>query len=280
MIRARSATAARAAAQVPNKRLTTLADGHAPAASRSSACAPLARVRARPVIRRRQPSVSLPPVKHRGEHELPRPPALDRAGVADLAVGVRITVAVARLCARAAATADADVAGLDGSRLRARGVVEVRLDRCRRTTESVGDLPDREALDLAEMLRQGDCRADPALYALPVTPVTLSRSIGVSVAVGAPASDAPNAVLLRATARDNGHHVLQIATGLALGVWTYANRAIPCAATAGQRARPAARCRPGFGAGADTRVGTGDLAGAMALAEGEASGVTNLGGSA
>ena len=34
-------------------------------------------------------------------------------------------------------------------------VVEVRLDRCRRATEPVGDLPDREALELAVMPRQG-----------------------------------------------------------------------------------------------------------------------------
>ena len=37
-----------------------------------------------------------------------------------------------------------------------RWVVEVRLDRRRRATEAVGDLPDREALELAVMPRQSD----------------------------------------------------------------------------------------------------------------------------
>jgi hypothetical protein len=33
------------------------------------------------------------------------------------------------------------------------GVVEVRLDRCGRATETVGDLPDREALELSVVAR-------------------------------------------------------------------------------------------------------------------------------
>jgi hypothetical protein len=56
--------------------------------------------------------------------------------------------AYARLRVRAAAATDADVPGLDRPRLLARWVVEVRLDRCRRANEPIGDLPDRQALAL------------------------------------------------------------------------------------------------------------------------------------
>jgi hypothetical protein len=113
------------------------------------------RVRPRPVIRRRQPSVELAPGAHRIEHPLASPATLDRAGVAGLAVRVSIALAVA-LCVRTAAAAHPLVAALDRPRLLAGGVVEVRLDRCRRATEPVGDLPDREALELAVMPCQGD----------------------------------------------------------------------------------------------------------------------------
>jgi len=50
-----------------------------------------------------------------------------------------------------------------------RRIVEVRLDRRRRATETVGDPPDREALELAVMTRQGD---------RPVTLENLTRSRG------------------------------------------------------------------------------------------------------
>ena len=64
--------------------------------------------------------------------------------------------AVEAVGVRAAAAAHADVAGLGRPRLLTRRVVEVRLGCCRRATETVGDLPDREALDLAVVPRQGD----------------------------------------------------------------------------------------------------------------------------
>ena len=148
-----------------------------------------ARVRTQPVVRRRQPPVTGAPLTHRVEHPLGGPAALDRTRVAGLAVRVGVALAVARLRVRATAAARSDVAGLDRPRLRAGRVVEVRLDRRRRATEPVGDLPDREALELAVMPRQGDRPPTldnptvPALGALPVTPVTLPRSIGVSVAL-------------------------------------------------------------------------------------------------
>ena len=151
-----------------------------------------ARVRARPVVRGRQAAVALAPVAHRDEHPLLRPAPLDRARVAGLAVRVGVALAVARLRVRAAAAAHADVAGLDRPRLLAGRVVEVRLDRRRRATETVGDLPDREALDLAVMPRQGDRPATlenptrfPRLTPRPSHRVTLPRSIGVFVEVGA-----------------------------------------------------------------------------------------------
>ena len=112
-----SATA-RAAAQLPNVSVTTLADGQSPSVSRSSASPPRrSSVRTRPVIRGGQPTIAGPPRAHRVEHELARPAPLDRAGVTGLAVRVSVALAVARLCVRAAAAADPDVARLDRPRL-------------------------------------------------------------------------------------------------------------------------------------------------------------------
>jgi hypothetical protein len=74
-------------------------------------------VSARPVVRRRQPTVTGLPGLHRLEHALARPPRLNRARVARLAVRVRITLAVAGLRVRAAAAAYALVARLDRPRL-------------------------------------------------------------------------------------------------------------------------------------------------------------------
>jgi hypothetical protein len=105
---------ARAAAQVPNRRVTTLAAGQSPDLSRSSATPPRpTRVRPRPVVGRRQPALAGAPVAHRVEHPLGRPAGLDRTGAARLAVRVRVALAVPRLRVRAAAAAHALVAGLD-----------------------------------------------------------------------------------------------------------------------------------------------------------------------
>src|SRR5256885_1627777 len=93
------------------------------------------RVRARPVVRGRQPTVPRAPLTHRCDNTFARPPPLDRAWVAGLAVGVRVAVAVPRLGVRAAAAAHADVAGLDRPGLLPGRVVEVRLDRRRREPE-------------------------------------------------------------------------------------------------------------------------------------------------
>ncbi len=89
-------------------------------------------VSARPVVRRRQPTVTGLPGAHRLEHALARPPRLNRARVASLAVRVRIALAVARLRVSATAAAHALVAGFDRPGLLAGRVVEVRLDRRRR----------------------------------------------------------------------------------------------------------------------------------------------------
>ena len=72
-----------------------------------------ASVCARPVVGRWQPPVALAPLQHRRDHQLPRPALHDRAGMAALAVRVRVAFAVAGLRVGAAATAHADVAGLD-----------------------------------------------------------------------------------------------------------------------------------------------------------------------
>jgi hypothetical protein len=114
------------------------------------------RVGPRPVIRRRQPPIARSPLDHRREHALAGPVPLDRPGVAGLAVRVRVALAVARLGVGPTTAAHPDVARLDRTRLLPCRVVEVRLDRRRRATEPVGDLPDRETLDLAEVTRQGD----------------------------------------------------------------------------------------------------------------------------
>jgi hypothetical protein len=122
-----SATA-RAALQVPNRRVTTLAAGHSPSVRRASA--------------------SPPP-------RLPCALDQDRARMAALAVGVRVALAVARLGIRPAAAAHPSVAGLDRPRLLAGRLVEVRLHRRRRAIETVGDLPDPDALGLAVMTAPG-----------------------------------------------------------------------------------------------------------------------------
>jgi hypothetical protein len=110
----------------------------------------------RRVVRRRQLTVLNAPRAHRIEHPLARPPTLDRTGVARLAIGVSVPLPVPRLGVGAAAAAHPLVVRLDRPCLLAGRVVEVRLDRRRRATETVGDLPDREALELAVMTRQGD----------------------------------------------------------------------------------------------------------------------------
>jgi hypothetical protein len=123
---ARRAATARAALHVPNKRVTTLAAGHSPWATRASASPPTpTRVAARPVVGRRQPPVARSPLGHPREHALAAPTALDRPGMAGLAVRVGVALAVARLRVRAAAAAHAHVAGLDRASLLARRVPSV-----------------------------------------------------------------------------------------------------------------------------------------------------------
>jgi hypothetical protein len=80
-------------------------------------------VRAGPVPRGREPAVATAPVEHRLDHPLLRPAALDRAGVAALAIRVGVALAVGRLRVGAAAAAHPEVAGLDRSRFRAGGVL-------------------------------------------------------------------------------------------------------------------------------------------------------------
>ena len=71
-----------------------------------------------------------------------------------------------------------------------RWVVEVRPDRPRRPPEKVRVLPDRQALVVGVVAREGDhrrgppTRSIPATDAQPVTPLTLPRSVGVSVEAG------------------------------------------------------------------------------------------------
>ena len=151
-----------------------------------------ARVSARPVIGRRQPAVTGLPGAHRVEHPLARPArARSRPGWHALQYAYASPLPFARLRVGAAAAAHALVAGLDRPRLLPGRVVEVRLDRRRRAAQAVGDLPDREALELAVMPRQGDRPAtleNPTrsreLTPCPSHRVTLPRSIGVSVEVG------------------------------------------------------------------------------------------------
>jgi hypothetical protein len=81
------------------------------------------RVRARPVIGRRQPPVAVPPIAHRRENALATPAPLGRAGMAGLAVRVGAALAVARLGVSAAAAAHPDVTRLDRPRLLPSGVV-------------------------------------------------------------------------------------------------------------------------------------------------------------
>jgi hypothetical protein len=100
--------------------------------------------------------VARSPLGHRRENALTRPAALDRARVAPLAIGVRVSLAVARLGVGTAAPAHPDVARLDRPRLLAGWVIEVGLDRRRRATEAVGDLSDRESLGFAVMPGQCD----------------------------------------------------------------------------------------------------------------------------
>jgi hypothetical protein len=108
-------------------------------------------LRDRPVIGRRPPTVPRAPFEHRAENPLTPPTPLDRAGVARLSVGVGLALAVPRLRVGAAAAAHPDVAGLDRPRLLAGRIVEVRLDGRRRAAQPVGDLLDRQALELPVM---------------------------------------------------------------------------------------------------------------------------------
>jgi hypothetical protein len=115
---------------------------------------------------------------------------------------------------------------------------------------------------------------------MPVTPATLPCSTDVSVAVGTPAADARKALLPRAIPSDNGQYMLKIAGA---GLTEYGHMPAARFHVRPRRATTRGRrlaARKGVDARAEARVGTGDLAGAMALAEGEPSGVTNFGGSA
>ena len=126
------------------------------AESRERLAATATRVRARPVVRRRQPTVACAPAQHGVEHALPSPPALDRARVARLAIGVGVPLPVPRLGVGAAAATHADITRLVRPRLLAGRIVEIRLDRRRRATKTIRDLPDGEPLELAVVSRQRD----------------------------------------------------------------------------------------------------------------------------
>ena len=182
----------------PETPVTTLAEGQSPAEIRSSAAPPrrCACVRdqsyddgSRPY---RTAQSRIASSTRSRVHRRSIAPAM-----AHLAIRVGIALAVARLGVSAAAAAHAEVPGLDRPGLLPGRVVEVRLDRRRRATETVGDLPDREALDLAVVPRQGDrpatleTRRFRRLTRCPSHRVTLRRSIGVSVEVGTYRADAP-----------------------------------------------------------------------------------------
>ena len=76
--------------------------------------------------------------------------------MAALAIPIGVALAVARLGVGAAAAAHPDIPRLDRPRLVSGGVVEISLDRCRRATETRGDLTDRKPLAPAEVARQRD----------------------------------------------------------------------------------------------------------------------------
>ena len=108
-------------------------------------------VRARPIVRARQPPIPRLPGAHRGQHALPRPARLDRAGMAALAVRVGVAFAVARAGRRAAGAARALIARLDRAGLLAGGVVEIAPHGRRRAPQPLCDLRDREPLALAQV---------------------------------------------------------------------------------------------------------------------------------
>ena len=101
------------------------------------------RVRARPVVGRRQLSERAP-YEHRIDHAPRGPAALDRARVARLAIRVGVALAVARLRVGAAAAAHALVAGLDRACLIASRIVEIRLDGCLCASQPTSDLRGRQ----------------------------------------------------------------------------------------------------------------------------------------
>ena len=101
--------------------------------------------------RNRQPQL---PRDHRVCYTRARPAPLDRPWVARLAVPVGVALAVARLGVGAATAAHALVAGLHRPRLLPGRALEVRLDRRRRAAEPIGDLLDRQALELPVMACQ------------------------------------------------------------------------------------------------------------------------------
>jgi hypothetical protein len=76
--------------------------------------------------------------------------------MAALAELVRVALAAPGRGGGAAASAHSLVAALHGSGLLAGRVVEVGLDRRRRTIHACSDLDDRQTLDLAEVVRKGD----------------------------------------------------------------------------------------------------------------------------
>ena len=117
---------------------------------------------------------------HRCQHVLAGRAHPDRAGMAGLEVRVGVLLPVA-LHVSPAAAANAHVASLDGSGLLPRRVVEVRLDRRGRATETVRDLLDREPLERdAEPSRRsaggrGPMASQPRCTAGPLPPALNSR---------------------------------------------------------------------------------------------------------
>jgi len=148
--------AARAAPQLPKIAVTALAEGHCPRRGAGRLRRHVGEHASSTSRRTKEAgrTGSATPSSHRA----PGPGSSGARSRRDTALAIRIGVAlaVARLRVPTAAAADSLVARLHRPGLLAGRIVEVRLDRRRRATETIGDLSDREALELPVMPRQGD----------------------------------------------------------------------------------------------------------------------------
>ena len=163
-----SPTARRAADQLPHTAVTTLADGQQPWFKRRSASPPRRRACVRDQsyedgslpYRRRQSSMasttrsrfhrrSIAPGWQALQYGYASPLPLFCSRLGYVAGSWTWPVAVAGLRVGAAAAAHPLVASLDRPRLLPGRIVEVRLHGRGRAAETVGDIPDRQALELA-----------------------------------------------------------------------------------------------------------------------------------